>query len=108
MGNTGRCSPLAISGSTLIVDKRMNRKRLYIIIVLMLVFISFKNSSERDLYLSNYMERLDLFKNRQTILLDLIRKSDVTSSTDLVNIKEQIELTRKDLKGMDFWFRYLD
>ena len=68
---------------------------------------SFKSSCNPKLYLSTYHQKLAAFNNSQLQLEKCIDASDVNSIKDVEHIKEQINLARINLKGIDFWFRYL-
>src|ERR1044071_4033519 len=69
---------------------------------------AFKNSSDPELYLSVYNKGLERFDNSQLALLTAIKQSDLQKETDVVRIKELILKARTEMKGMDFWFRYLE
>jgi len=77
-------------------------------VLVTVVLISFKNNSNPDPYLPNYLQKLGDFKNQQLALIKCIEKSRVDSAKDLVEIRRQIELARNNLKEMDFWLRYLE
>ncbi len=72
------------------------------------VSISFTNHSNPELYAVHYHESLNRFGDRQRILLESIKHSDLGSEVAIEKIKEEIFSTRKELKKMDFWLRYLE
>jgi len=87
----------------------MHITRLFIIIFAITAFISFSfKDANQNFYQLQYTSQLDGFKAQQLRLLDCIKKSDLNSETDLATVRIQIELTRNELKGMDFWLRYLE
>ena len=87
----------------------MHITRLFILIFALTAFISVSFKENKQLvYQSVYTEKLEGFKLQQSRLLACIEKSDLTSKNDLASIRNQIELTRNELKGLDFWFRYLE
>ncbi|MDQ3022409.1 MAG: cytochrome C peroxidase [Bacteroidota bacterium] len=87
-------------------------KKIYIItaVTLITAFLSFSNRKENggDEYVLTYIEKLNNFNDRQLALLELIEKSNTNSATDIEKIREQINLCRIYLKGVDFWLRYLE
>ncbi|MEP7168625.1 MAG: cytochrome c peroxidase [Bacteroidota bacterium] len=79
----------------------------FIMIFTACLFLSFKKSCNPELYLSNFKEELSRFSNQQLLLLKEIEKSNLNNNSEVENIKQQINLSRIKLKGMDFWLRYL-
>ncbi|MEO8404072.1 MAG: cytochrome c peroxidase [Chitinophagaceae bacterium] len=59
-------------------------------------------------YKSFYLSSLSQFKQEEEQLLHTIRYADLSNSTDIKKIKEEIVSSRSRLKGMDFWLRYFD
>src|SRR6266498_3126766 len=89
----------------------MNKKSGILILTVAIISIaelSFKKHQEPNSYISTYLQRLDKFKFCQEKLLETIEKSDLHSSNDIEQIKEQLQLARNNLKGLDFWFRYME
>jgi Cytochrome c peroxidase len=88
----------------------MKRRFTYSIlfIVFILVLISFKETGKSDVYRSNYYTHFDEFKTQQIKLLALIKSSDITAEADIEKIRQEINITRRSMKGMDFWMRYLE
>lgn len=70
--------------------------------------ISFGFKTNSNNYVNDYTERLSLFTSQQQALLQLIENSDTHSAIGKQKIREQINEARKDMKGMDFWMRYLE
>ncbi|WP_276133667.1 cytochrome-c peroxidase [Polluticoccus soli] len=79
-----------------------------IITALATVLAAFKNSSEPELYLSVYNNQLEQFDNSQLTLLTAINRADLQNEADISNIRKLILQARMEMKGMDFWFRYLE
>ena len=78
-----------------------------IIVVSLLLFLSgFKpNRSE---YQNLYFQKLDNFGKQQTLLLNEIKTVDLSSETEKNNILKKLHYSRLQLKGIDFWLRYLE
>lgn len=70
--------------------------------------LSFKKASDKDLYLSSYFNKLAQFREEESELLRVIDRSDIHSTEGIEKIRVQINEARNGLKGMDFWFRYLE
>jgi cytochrome c peroxidase len=87
-------------------------KKIYLltaIVVLVVIFTaSFRKSSNKALYSSAYFERLSQFNQQQQELLAAIENNNVHTDQGLEKIRIQINQVRNCLKGMDFWFRYLE
>lgn len=91
--------------------QKIVRKRLILIGVCGLVVfmsISFKNDIGSSTYVSLYLQRLDQLQKQQIDLLNLIEKSDMSSPHSIAAIKAQMDTTRKAMKAMDLWLRYLE
>ncbi len=71
-------------------------------------FISKKESLVSSEYPSLYEDRMQAFKQKQTALARIIDESNLTKESDIEHIKEIIQQTRVQLKGVDFWLRYLE
>ncbi|MDX2191230.1 MAG: cytochrome c peroxidase [Bacteroidota bacterium] len=71
-------------------------------------FYSFISSNAEQAYLSRYTKNINEFGANQDDLLKLIAQSNIHSKSDLDNIKTQILGSRKKLKSIDFWIRYLE
>ena len=56
----------------------------------------------------NYHQKLDNFKSQQIDLVKFIKENDLSTSDGISKVREHILQTRNQLKGLDFWFRYLD
>ncbi len=82
---------------------------LFMVVVLAaLCSISFKEPKENLPYLSFYAQRISTFYMSQAKLAELIKETDLTKEAGIEKIKKQIAETRQYLKGLDFWFRYVD
>ncbi len=87
----------------------MKRKISVIILtVIVLHIIAFKNKSGAADYMKLYSEKTENFKTQQIALMDCIKKSNLNSIADIEKIKIEINKARNSLKGLDFWFRYLE
>ncbi len=88
----------------------MKRKTTIIILfVAVITFVfAFKDSSTTDVYMATYHQSLNDFRAAQQELLVTIGKSDLGNAADVARILEQISASRKELKGADFWLRYLE
>ena len=88
------------------------RKRNIVLLVLIMVItigmLSFKKESDSTAYISTYYKQLNNFKNAQNKLLQCIQASDLSTVNDLDKIRKNIQAARNELKGLDFWFRYLE
>ncbi len=71
-------------------------------------FITKSNSGNVSEYQSLYTNKINAFKQRQQRLLTFIHVSNLTTSADIQTISNQIQETRIQLKGVDFWLRYLE
>jgi cytochrome c peroxidase len=72
------------------------------------VLFSFTNNAESTEYNFCYNSGLNRFEASQSVLIDAIKSYDLNTQGAVAAIKEQIRLTRRNLKGVDFWLRYLD
>ncbi|RYD55502.1 MAG: cytochrome C peroxidase [Sphingobacteriales bacterium] len=88
----------------------MKRKlTLSLLLLCIIVFIfSFKESNTSEVYISTYNQYLNDFKSTQQKLLEVIAGSDLQKEADVTRIKEEIAQTRRKLKAVDFWYRYLE
>ena len=74
----------------------------------MFATFSFQKNIDSDSYIADYNTKLRTFKNSQLVLLETIKKSDLSSKTNREKIRLQIDQTRLALKSIDFWLRYLE
>ena len=74
----------------------------------MFATFSFQKNIDSDSYIADYNTKLRTFKNSQLVLLETIKKSDLSSKTNREKIRLQIDQTRLALKNIDFWLRYLE
>ncbi|HEX7845715.1 MAG TPA: hypothetical protein VF476_07905, partial [Chitinophagaceae bacterium] len=70
--------------------------------------VAFRPGEDAAAYISAYTNRLQKFKGSEEQLLAIIKNSDLQNDKDKLAIKEQIQLCRNNLKGLDFWFRYME
>jgi len=80
----------------------------FLLVTTCLVSISFTNKTSSSNYSSLYIHRLASFNNRQHRLLGLINESNLNLPADVEKIKQQIHIARGEMKGLDFWLRYLE
>lgn len=90
-----------------------NMKKTCIVIVVLFITVlcsfSFKKQKETNrLYVSGYIQGMRELNENQKTLLDLIQHTDISSAAGIEKVKEQIGVTRSNLKGLDFWLRYLE
>lgn len=71
-------------------------------------FVSKTEANEASDYQSLYSRRVHEFKEKQKALVQLIDGSDLSNETQIGKIKNNIQQTRVQLKGIDFWLRYLE
>ncbi|MES2679361.1 MAG: cytochrome c peroxidase [Bacteroidota bacterium] len=81
---------------------------LLIVTVVFCVSVSFKRTADPKNYLAHYNTQLLEFNKCQSQLLACIEKSKLTSPEDIEEIRKQVNLTRDQMKGLDFWMRYLE
>lgn len=89
----------------------MKRKITLILSVAIIALISFSFREESipgTLYSDRYFQKLDHFKERQAALIRCIAQSDLDKEQDVEKIKSEIQLARHEMKGLDFWLRYLE
>lgn len=72
------------------------------------LIVSFIERDNRDLYMSEYMNKLDRFRQVELQLLQTIEASDVNTKNGIEIIKSEINKARECLKSIDFWLRYLE
>ncbi|MFM9944641.1 MAG: cytochrome-c peroxidase [Bacteroidia bacterium] len=87
--------------------------RLKIISFIFLIFsltaiFSFNIKDRSNSYITGYTEKLSNFNSQQTDLVKLIKSSDLNSADAIELIKNEINQTRNQMKGMDIWLRYLN
>ncbi len=84
-------------------------KKVRIISVIVAVVIcSFTLSKQETVYHKHYTSAIEKFEARQQALADKIKAGDCASAQGRALIKEEIAQTRLQLKGIDFWLRYLE
>jgi cytochrome c peroxidase len=87
-------------------------RKIYLAVILLVAAcvtcISFTNKTSSDAYAACYANRLALFRKHQGQLLQAIQGTDLHSEAGIEKVKAQIVLARQEMKGMDFWMRYLE
>jgi cytochrome c peroxidase len=81
---------------------------LFFVGIIAIVILSFRQNENANSYISYYHQQLYSFQSSEKELLNIINKSDLKTDSNLQDIKRSIQTTRNKLKGMDFWFRYLN
>lgn len=79
-----------------------------LVTITVLISFSFRDSSTPNHYKASYFEKLRQFKDRQAALIHTTEKSDLSAAKDVEKIREGIRETRMEMKGIDFWLRYLE
>ncbi|MFM9911821.1 MAG: cytochrome-c peroxidase [Chitinophagaceae bacterium] len=87
-------------------------KKIYLVAVTFIMIAigsaSFTFFSEKDTYGTTYFEKIAQFKQSEHRLLRAIEQADLTNKENVKQIKLLISQSREKLKGLDFWFRYLE
>jgi cytochrome c peroxidase len=78
-----------------------------IVTVIACFSISFKNSSNTIAYTDTYFTGIEHLQNSIDTLLITVENSELDKD-GVEKIKQQIQLTRNQLKVSDFWLRYLE
>lgn len=79
-----------------------------VVIAICLAAFSFKERKGVNAYMTGYEAQLSAFKQSQQDLLLIIEKSDLLKPAAIEQIRAQLQTTRKHLKSLDLWFRYLE
>ncbi len=86
-----------------------NKILLFIFIAFVIsIAFSFAPSESENAYFLNYKNKLNSFEKVETELIAKIKESDLSSTSKIEQIKNEIFNVRTHFKGLDFWFRYLD
>jgi cytochrome c peroxidase len=75
--------------------------------IIALACFSFKDNSDPAKYVAGYRAELSALADGQRLLLDHIAKTNLSDSNDLAALRAAIHTARLNLKGIDFWLRYL-
>lgn len=88
----------------------MSKKFTFIVLLVTVVIccFSFRNSSTSEVYTATYQQSLGDLRYRLKALMDTIQHSNLDNEADVARIQKGIELARLEMKGTDFWFRYLE
>jgi cytochrome c peroxidase len=81
---------------------------LFFVSIVAIVIFSFRQNENANSYVSYYHQQLYSFQSAEKKLLEVINKSNLSTDSNFQDIKHAIQTTRNKLKGMDFWFRYLN
>jgi len=76
--------------------------------VSLLVCFSFDRVEPINTYKINYFNKLDTFESKQIQLIELIEKTNLKDSQQVELIKTKLLDVRNNLKGLDFWLRYIE
>lgn len=79
-----------------------------IVMLLALIAVSFRKQDNAGIYSAYYHNGISFFNTAQQRLLDTIMQADIETPAGIEKLKEQLHITRRSLKSMDFWFRYLE
>ncbi|WP_299254678.1 cytochrome c peroxidase [uncultured Cytophaga sp.] len=77
-------------------------------LIVSIAFIFKPDSNDVADYQTLYSNRIKEFKQKQIGLVSLIDECDLSNEEQLEKIKIKIQQTRVQLKGIDFWLRYLE
>ena len=78
------------------------------LIAAIICLLSFDETTNNDRYVQNYTQKINKLYAEQQELLEVIKNSNLGSEDDVAKIFEKIALSRKELKTIDFWLRYLE
>jgi cytochrome c peroxidase len=87
---------------------KKNHILLFLIAITTISSLSFKISKPPSPYLSYYAQKLSTFNISQTTLVELIKQTDISKQEGIEKVKNQLADTRRILKGLDFWLRYVE
>lgn len=79
-----------------------------LITIIILVASGFKKGNSPTAYSRCYFSKLDKFREQASALVTLIQASDLRQPADLKAITSRLDETRRSMKQMDFWMRYLE
>lgn len=79
-----------------------------VITILTLTFFSFEKGMVSSPYETDYLNKLNVFRQRQSDLISVITQSELKDAGDVESIQERIKACRQEMKSMDFWMRYLE
>ena len=87
---------------------RLKIKPLIILTFSLIAILSLNFKDRSNTYIADYTEKLTNFNSQQTELVKLIEASDLKSTDAIEIIKNKINQTRNQMKGLDIWLRYLN
>ncbi len=80
----------------------------FIVFIGVLCSFSISNEPFAGQYISTYCLKLKGFNSQQLSLLSSIQQADINSRAGREQVRDQIAAARIELKGVDFWLRYLE
>ena len=87
---------------------KLKIKPLIILTFSLIAILSLNFKDRSNTYIASYTEKLTNFNSQQTELVKLIEASDLKSADAIEIIKNKINQTRNQMKGLDIWLRYLN
>lgn len=80
-----------------------------LLIIIAAISFAFRNSSgSTERYTELYSRSLQEFRGVQDSVLQIVEQANLQLPSDVQRLRASIATARMKLKGMDFWFRYLD
>jgi cytochrome c peroxidase len=79
-----------------------------ILTILVTAFCFSFGLQQKKEYNNLYNSSLQEFKKQQKVLLNILKRADISDKQDIEKIRDQIKVSRQKLKGLDFWFRYFE
>jgi len=77
-------------------------------VVLLALVFSFKKSDQSNTYLEAYQSQIQSFTREQEHFIASIRSVPTWDEDSKLQTRKELLRLRKTLKGLDFWFRYLE
>ena len=87
---------------------KLKIKPLIILTFSLIAILSLNFKDRSNTYIASYTEKLTNFNSQQTELVKFIEASDLKSADAIEIIKNKINQTRNQMKGLDIWLRYLN
>lgn len=81
---------------------------LFLSVAFLTVLFSFSKTELDTMYEEHYKTCIQNLQQEESILLELLKKSDLSKSEDKQRISQQLQQTRNAFKPADFWLRYLN
>lgn len=87
----------------------MRKYKFFTVLMLPLLFLFMAGSSDKSLqYFNLYQSQVNRFDETQQDLIKYVAGLNIISAEDVGDIKSRIWKARENMKGLDFWFRYLE